>query len=109
MTAGGDPSGSRDASGTAFSRRVGSRAGICAFQQRHGEPALIQAHAYGGGVASGERDCGPLCRVLSSPSYHPVWIKTNGPNSRLTMSSPATLVLTTPSWGEGLQVLRRLR
>lgn len=63
MTAGGDPSGSRDASGTAFSRRVGSRAGICAFQQRHGEARPDSGT--GLGCMSGEQGCGPLCRVLS--------------------------------------------
>lgn len=37
VTAGGDWAGPRDAGGTAAAWRVAPRAGVCAFQRRHGE------------------------------------------------------------------------
>lgn len=40
VTAGGDWARPRDAGGTTAARRVAPRAGVCAFQQRHGEARL---------------------------------------------------------------------
>lgn len=87
MTAGGDWSGFRDASSTAFSRRVGSRAGICASQQRHGE-----AHPDSGlGCMRGERGLVPPVEASPLRATTRPGLKMSGSNSGLMLSGQPLL------------------
>lgn len=90
VTAGGDRLAPRDAGGSAAARQVAARAGICAFQRRHGErqaSALVVP-----------RVCSAFCRALPVPT--PAGAVQLWPGRRRGMVPAEGLLV--PSWIPGL-------